>query len=98
MVKLDPQENSKCEAIADDLTDSMHTVSLLDLQMGEEGIVKKISGGYGACKRLNELGLVPNVRVEMVNKINSGPVMIRVKGSKLALGRGLAMKVLVLVD
>ena len=53
----------------------------------------KIAGGHGACKRLNELGLVPGTSIEVVNKISSGPIMIRVKGSKLALGRGLANKV-----
>lgn len=67
--------------------------SLLGLKVGEKGIVVRIAGGHGACKRLNELGLVPGTKVEVVNKIASGPVMIRVKGSKLALGRGLANKV-----
>lgn len=69
--------------------------SLISLQIGEKGKIVKISGGRGACKRLNELGLIPGTEIEVVNKISSGPVMIKVKGSKLALGRGLAIKVLV---
>jgi len=68
-------------------------VSLLNLDVGEKGVVVRIVGGMTACRRLNELGLVPGTKIEMVNKINSGPVMIRVKGSKLALGRGMATKV-----
>lgn len=71
---------------------------LLDLKIGRKGIVVKIVGGRTACKRLHELGLIPGVEVEMVNKIASGPVMIRVKGSKLALGRGLATKVYVIIE
>ncbi len=71
--------------------------TLLTLKVGEKGIVVRILGGQGACKRLNELGFVPGTEVKLVNKISSGPVMIRVKGSKLALGRGLANKVEVIV-
>ncbi len=71
--------------------------TLLSLKVGEKGIVVKILGGQGACKRLNELGFVPGTEVKLVNKISSGPVMIRVKGSKLALGRGLANKVEVII-
>ncbi|MGC9778165.1 MAG: ferrous iron transport protein A [Candidatus Heimdallarchaeota archaeon] len=70
---------------------------LLTLQIGRKGIVGKIVGGRTACKRLNELGLIPGVEVEMINKIVSGPVMIKVKGSKLALGRGLASKVYIII-
>lgn len=68
-------------------------ITLLKLHVGEKGKITRIIGGQSACKRLNELGLVPGVQVELVNRISSGPVMIRVKGSKLALGRGLAQKV-----
>jgi ferrous iron transport protein A len=83
-------ESSKCE-LETDMPDSV--LSLLSLQIGEKGKIVKISGGRGACKRLNELGLIPGTVIEVVNKISSGPVMIKVKGSKLALGRGLAAKV-----
>jgi len=71
---------------------------LLTLQVGRKGVVGKIVGGRSACKRLNELGLVPGTEIEMVNKIANGPVMIRVKGSKLALGRGLASKVHIIME
>ena len=72
-------------------------ISLPDLPLGQIGIVYQIDSGHGACKRLNELGLIPGVEVELVNKITSGPIMIRVKGSKLALGRGIARKVKVVI-
>ncbi len=71
---------------------------LLTLQVGRKGVVGKIVGGRTACKRLNELGLIPGTEVEMVNRISNGPVMIRVKGSKLALGRGLASKVYIIME
>lgn len=73
------------------------TKTLLSLRVGEKGVVIRIIGGQSACKRLNELGFVPGTEIKLVNKISSGPVMILVKGSKLALGRGLANKVEVIV-
>jgi len=76
-----------------DKSHKKNTKSLLQLHTGEKGKIIRITGGQGACKRLNELGLVPGVEIELVNKISSGPVMVRVKGSKLALGRGLAQKI-----
>jgi len=72
-------------------------ISLIDLPLGKTAIIFQIKSGQAACKRLSELGLIPGVRVELVNRITSGPVMIRVKGSKLALGRGLAQKVMVVI-
>jgi len=73
------------------------TISLIELPLGKTAIIYQIKSGRAACKRLNELGLIPGVSVELVNRITSGPVMIRVKGSKLALGRGLAQKVMVVI-
>ena len=75
------------------------SMPLMMLQKGESGIIaQKVMGGHGACRRLNELGLIPGTRIEMINKINGGPVIIRVKGSKLALGRGLANKIRVIIE
>lgn len=81
----------------DDNSSEKKAISLTELPLGKIAIVFQITSGQGACKRLNELGLIPGARVELVNRISSGPVMIRVKGSKLALGRGLARKVKVIV-
>ena len=89
-------EDAYCALNGDDA--NRPSKPLLDLKIGRKGIIGKIVGGRTACKRLNELGLIPGVEVEMVNKIASGPVMIKVKGSKLALGRGLASKVLVIIE
>ena len=75
------------------------SMPLMMLQKGETGIIaQKVMGGQGVCRRLTELGLIPGTRIEMVNKINGGPVIIRVKGSKLAIGRGLASKIRVFTE
>lgn len=58
------------------------------------GIVRLIYGGQGITRRLAELGISPNT---LVRKLNGwgGPVVISVRGSKIALSRGIAMKILV---
>jgi Fe2+ transport system protein FeoA len=96
MAKISIQDPS-CKKDIKRITEDS-TIPLLDLAIGRKAIIHSLHGGHVACKRLNELGLVPEAIVEMVRKINHGPVMIRVKGSKLALGRGLALKVQVIPE
>lgn len=45
--------------------------------------------------RLLDMGLVPGTRVKVLNNQNRGPMIIEVRDSKMALGRGLANKILV---
>ncbi len=49
---------------------------------------------HGLARRLMEMGLVPGEKIEVVSNIR-GPVIIRVKGVVLALGRGIARRILV---
>jgi len=49
---------------------------------------------HGLARRLMEMGLVPGEEIEVVSNIR-GPVIIRVRGVVLALGRGIARRILV---
>jgi Fe2+ transport system protein FeoA len=51
--------------------------------------IKNISKGQMATKRLYELGLNTGAEIK-VEKNDFGPIILRVYGNKLALGRGLA--------
>ena len=57
--------------------------------------IVKIHGGIGCHRRLADMGLVPGARVKLVYRQEHGPVLIDLKGSRLALGRGMAHKILV---
>ena len=96
MAKIE-SSGAYCASKLNDSSLEKKAISLIELPLGKIAIIFQIKSGHAACKRLNELGLIPGVRVELVNRITSGPVMIRVKGSKLALGRGLAQKVMVVI-
>lgn len=65
------------------------------LSEGSEGVVMKIAGGRGLVRRLSELGFNPDVKVKMLSSHFPGPVMVAIRGSRICLGRGVAMKILV---
>jgi Fe2+ transport system protein FeoA len=54
---------------------------------------------WGAVQRLLELGLTPGTEVAMTNSAPlNGPLEICVRGCKIAVGRGLASRILVTVE
>ncbi len=54
-----------------------------------------VQAGRGLAQRLAEMGFVPGVEIELVNNGAGGPVVVLIKGSRLALGRGMAQKIMV---
>jgi len=76
---------------------------LTTLKAGETAIIISISNpgrgsgsGHGLVKRLMDMGLSPGTQVKMSNSAPfHGPIEIMVRGSRLALGRGMAEKILV---
>lgn len=66
------------------------------LSDGEEVEVVKLAGGRGLVTRLAEMGITPGTRVKIIRRIGSkGPVEIYVRGSTLALGWGVARRIMV---
>jgi len=63
---------------------------------GEEGIVVEILGGYGLSRRLETLGIRQDVRIVKVSaQLARGPVTIQVNNTQVALGFGMASKIIV---
>lgn len=60
---------------------------------GQKGCHKGNRRGRGVIHRLAELGLSPGTEVVVVRNQMAGPMMVTVRGTQLALGRGLAMKI-----
>lgn len=46
-------------------------------------------------ERINSLGLVPETKIKILNKIKKGPMELQIKGSKLALGRDICAQIYV---
>lgn len=71
-------------------------VSLADLRGGDKCTVVLALGGYGMVRRLAEMGLTPGTEVTIVRTAPMhGPIEVSVRGVSLALGRGIARRVLV---
>lgn len=62
---------------------------------GKKLILKEIIGGNNVRKRLTEMGLIPGAKFSIVSRNCSGPILIDILKTRIALGRGLAMKVMV---
>ncbi len=72
--------------------------NLCQLSVGEEAIIVSIEGGHGFRNRILSMGLHPGDRVKVVRASPfRGPLLIEHldQGFCLALGRGMAAKVLV---
>jgi Fe2+ transport system protein FeoA len=77
----------------------MTLVSLASLKPGEKGVVQSIQAGWGATRRLQDLGITPGERIEVIRSAQfGGPLEIRVRGSSLSIGRGIAMRVFVQLE
>jgi len=69
---------------------------LVELKAGESGIVVDITGGFGFQRRLATLGIRIGKKVRMITaQPFRGPIVVGVGGGDVAIGRGMAMKVLV---
>lgn len=68
--------------------------SLIKLNPGENGIVQEIAAGGTATKRLYEMGFNSGAKVKIM-KNDLGPVVVSLSGNKVAVGRGLAEKIIV---
>jgi ferrous iron transport protein A len=67
---------------------------LTELPKGSKVKVVDIVAGKGLRDRLLQMGLTPGTIVEVVEN-SSGPIILSVRGVTIALGRGMASKVLV---
>jgi len=77
---------------------------LTALRDGENGVITSIKTGHGRGrrrgwgfeKRLMDMGLTPGTRVTVVKSAPfHGPLEILVRGSRLAIGRGMAERIFV---
>jgi DtxR family Mn-dependent transcriptional regulator len=65
-------------------------VSISQLKDGERGKVSFIRGGQKALRRLCDMGLTPGTEITVVKSAPfHGPLEILVRGSRLAIGRGM---------
>ncbi len=69
--------------------------SLLEMTPGMRGTVVALKGGHGFQTQVRARGLLEGKVVEVVTRLPRGPIVVRVGETEIALGRGMAMRVLV---
>jgi len=88
----------------------MMELRLSNLRDGESGIITSIGisrgrkrgedrrarRGWGFRKRLEDMGLTPGTNVTVVKSAPfNGPLEVHVRGSRLAIGRGMARRIFI---
>jgi len=80
---------------------------LTALKDGDSGVIISIKenprhgrgASWGFQKRLMDMGLTPGTKVTVIKSAPfNGPVEVSVRGSRLALGRGMAERIFVAMD
>ena len=70
-------------------------LTLADLKTGEHAIFQEIRAQKGIISRLSSLGFTPGVELEMNQNYGFGPLVVSLRGSKIALGRQEAKETLI---
>ena len=71
---------------------------LTSVKSGKQVVLVSIAGGEKAHCRLAEMGLTPGQKIEVLSNSGFGPVKICFRKGNLALGHGLAQKIMVEED
>lgn len=77
----------------------MRAADLTDLPPGQQGVVASIRGGQGVTRRLDSMGIRPGVAVvKVTGQLFGGPVVVQVGNARIAVGFGMAKKIVVETD
>jgi len=69
---------------------------LTQMRPGQSGMVVQIQGGSGLFNRLNALGIMPGKKITKISSmIARGPVTIEVDRVQVAIGFGMANKIII---
>ncbi|MBU8913859.1 MAG: FeoA domain-containing protein [Spirochaetales bacterium] len=69
---------------------------LTELETGQTAIIVSLEGGHGARQRLRSLGILEGRRIRKISRIGKiGPVVLLVDRAQVAIGHGMAKKILV---
>jgi len=75
------------------------SMPLSHMRPGQSGVIIDIKGGFGLINRLNAQGIVPGKRVRKISAmIARGPVTIEVDRVQVAVGFGMAQRIMIALD
>ncbi len=71
------------------------TKMLSEIKKGNQVTLQSIMVGRELTSRLTSLGLTPGAMLEVLQNYGRGPIIVNVRGTHVALGRGEARKLMV---
>jgi Fe2+ transport system protein FeoA len=72
-----------------------HSGALSTVSPGESVQIQSLKGGHQFLSRLASLGFTPGARLTVVQNFGRGPIIVNLRDTRVALGRGEADKILV---
>ena len=81
---------SRCHKKSSKLSED---VPLSAMSSGQIGTIRELRGGRVLVSRLASLGFTPGASVEMIHNYGLGPLIVEIRDSRIALGRGEARRV-----
>ena len=74
-------------------------LTLAEMRTGQTGTVVGVMGGHGLIRRLDALGIRPGRKVtKLSSTLFRGPIILRVDNTQVAVGFGMARKIIVETD
>ena len=74
------------------MNETLRTLEQLD--QGSCAVVRQLGGGKEFSSRLSSMGLSIGARVQVLQNRGRGPLLVLVRDTRIALGRGEAMKIM----
>lgn len=72
--------------------------ALADIKSGTRVTVVSLNGGDGFRDKVISLGLIPGTSLRVRYYSRSGPLVVQMEGSRVALGRDLATRIMVVPE
>ena len=69
-------------------------IPLSSLHDGEKAQITAINGGRSINLRMHELGFTTGTKLKVIRNVGGGPILVELKAGKIALGRGVARKIM----
>jgi ferrous iron transport protein A len=66
---------------------------LTTLERGKTAVISGLSGGQHFISRVTAMGFTPDTPVTMIQNIGKGPILVYLRDTQVALGRGEAAKI-----
>jgi Fe2+ transport system protein FeoA len=75
------------------MTNATAQTILSQVEQGTKVYIQSLHEGNELNRRLTSLGFTPGVDVEIIQNFGRGPMIVMVRGTRVALGRGEAEKI-----